>query len=158
MSTLWESDQWEAFALDHEFWRLMIPSLQPALRRQYFEGLLPVLNHLCTQGGADADAEYLDNKVAALLSNGPPEQQTAVFLLSLALFPTVADHGLLVEGGALHEWMDRDIPACIAMWVGANNGGQVALFVAQCIIAYRQAIARNVLRAKRRQLPTLALN
>ena len=151
MAPAWEADEWKRFAQEHELWRVLLPSLQPELRKQYFETLLPLYIHLCKppDNDDDATAGYLKRAVVSLLSNGPPEHQTALFFLSLALFPAVAKHALLVEGVAIQEWIDKVIPACIDRWMSADNGVQLSLFVAQCIVGYQQAIAKNQLRAKR---------
>ena len=134
-----ETNAWETFALNHEMWRFLLPSIQPELRATWLTSLRPLFDALCTEGSDAKRSRFLKEKVKNIIAHGTLDSQTALFLLALMLFEDVVDHAAPADDLLVRKWVDHTVPACIAEWVDAVNGDQLALFVAQCALRYRRA-------------------
>ena len=146
MTTVWETDLWNKFTEDHIMWRFLLPSVQPELRNRWLKSLIVLLDNMCDD--PTEKSLFLKKKLRELLVDGRPEHKTALYLMCLVLYPAVAEHTLEAEEMDIREWIDRDVPSYLEEWLSATHGDQIPLFVAQCILQFRQTSAMNVLRKK----------
>ncbi len=142
-AAVWESETWNDFAIEHPLWRMLLPSIQPALRVDWFKELEKQLTKLCADD--TPPGRFLKEALRVQLSEGLPEHRTALYFLGLMMCPAIVDHARSVEDVDIVEWIDRDVAECLQEWERATHGSKISLFVALCTLRYRQAIATSVL-------------